>query len=177
MATDKAVKNVFIVHRLVIQNNALENDLSNYTLHIDSLIATLLKHGKHVVYLYSVPEARINPQLCGSTLPFGRKADLSGCSFPLGRELEVQRTDRALVATLKLKYPQLAVFDPSEVLCEGGVCRVIRDGKSLWMDDNHVSESASYLLGKAIVDATVPRWSFAATTRSTPNPPKSRPPP
>jgi len=153
MTKDETVKNVFVVHRNIIQNNTSAEDIADYQQRIDSLFERLVSHKKRVVYLYSVPEDRINPQLCGGNLPFGRKVDPSGCNFPLSREVEIQRTNRVIVFSLLKKYPTIEVFDPSEVLCKGGLCKTISNGKSIWMDDNHISESASYLQGEAIARA------------------------
>ena len=150
LAADDTVKNIFIVHRLVIQNTTPNAELESYQRRMDALFDVLLLRGKHVVNVYSVPEDRVNPQLCGSKLPFGRQVDLSGCNFPLSRELEIQRTDRELLAGLFKKHPDVEVFDPSEALCANGQCKTISNGKSIWMDDNHISESASYILGVAM---------------------------
>jgi peptidoglycan/LPS O-acetylase OafA/YrhL len=153
IATDSTVKNVFIVHRLVIQNDTTAADAMNYQHRMDAFLGKLIGHGKHVVYFYAVPEGRMNPQLCGSRLPFGRKTDLTGCNFPLLRELEIQRSDRKLVAGLLKKYPTVEAFDPSATLCKNGWCQTISNGRSSWMDDNHISESASYVQGEAVAQA------------------------
>ena len=147
---NETVKNVFVAHRNNIQNNTSVEDITDFQQRMDSLFERLVRHKKHVIYLYSIPEDRINPQLCTGNLPFGRKMDQSGCNFPLGRELESQRSYRAIVAGLLKKYPTIEIFEPSEVLCQGGLCKTINNGKSMWMDDNHISESASYIQGKAI---------------------------
>jgi len=150
MATDSNVQTVFVVHRLVLQNEASDADVGDYRQRMDTLFRTLVQAKKRVVYLFSVPEVRINPQLCGSELPFGRKADRSGCEFPLSRELALQKLNREVVAELLTAHPNVIVFDPADVLCLDGMCKSMRDGKTLWMDANHISESASYLQGEAI---------------------------
>jgi len=150
MVHSKNIKNVFIAHRLVMRRETLAPQLANYQNRIGTLIGTLIASGKNVIYLYPVPEIRSNPQLCGSTLPFGRAADQSACTFALARELEIQQTERALVSTWLKQYPALQTFDPASVLCPDAVCQTIRNGLPLWMDDNHITESASYLLGDAI---------------------------
>lgn len=153
MATQASVKTVFVIHRLVIQNEMSDAEVLDYRQRLDSLFKQLTEQKKRVVYLYSVPEGRLNPRLCGGTLPLGRKLDLSGCVFPLSRELDIQKTNRELVNGLLNKYSEVEVFDPAQVICRGGVCQAIRDGKPMWMDDNHISESASYLQGAAIAHA------------------------
>lgn len=153
MIENPTVQNIFVVHRNPIQNTSSAEDIADYRNRTDSLFDRLAKSKKQVVYLYSVPEARMNPELCGSVLPFGRKADLASCNFPLSRELGIQRTYREIIANLIKKYPEIQVFDPAEILCEGGSCKTISRGKPVWMDNNHISESASYVQGEAITRA------------------------
>ena len=153
MANDGTVKNIFIVHRLVITNDSTTVNIENYRQRMDALFGSLVGQGKHVIYFYSVPEARMNPELCGSRLPFGRKADLSGCVFPLRRELEIQDSDRELIAALLKKYPTVEIFDPSATLCKDDSCNIISNGRANWMDGNHISESASYVVGEVAAHA------------------------
>jgi hypothetical protein len=151
MVADNTVKDVFIVHRLVIKNESDPNDVETYKNRINDMLSRLIQHGKHVIYFQAVPEARIDPKLCGGELPYGRKADLSACNFPLKRELEYQRANRQLMEIWSENYSNLKVFDPSDLLCHAGLCQTIINGRTNWMDDNHLSESASYLQGDAVV--------------------------
>lgn len=153
MVEDPTVQNVFVVHHNSIQNNSSPEDVADYSKRIETLFERLVARKKNVVYLFSVPEARMNPELCGSMLPFGRQADLASCNFPLRRELDFQQKYREIIANLLGKYPQVNVFDPGEILCRGGFCQTISDGKPIWMDSNHISESASYLQGNVIAHA------------------------
>jgi peptidoglycan/LPS O-acetylase OafA/YrhL len=153
MASDARVKNVFIVHRNAIRNGSFAEDIADYRKRLNSLLERLVRQNKQVIYLYTVPEDRFNPELCGSKLPFGRQANLSGCNFPLSREQDHQRTYRKLIADLLQTYPMVKVFDPGPVLCPDGQCQTVRLGKPIWMDNNHISESASYLQGEALARA------------------------
>lgn len=80
----------------------------------------------------------------------GRKADGSKCNFQLARELGLQRLERELVSDWLKQFPNLQVFDPAPFLCPRGQCLVSREGQVLWMDDNHITETASYMLGEAM---------------------------
>lgn len=150
IAANPFVKNVFFVHRLSIQADSTPGDVAEYQSRLTSAIQRLIQHGKQVVYLQPVPELRFNPRLCADSLPFGRKADVSQCHFDLERELARQVTERKLVAEWQKQHAPLKVFDPADTLCPHKRCQAVSEGRVLWMDDNHISETASYLLGEAI---------------------------
>ena len=150
MSNQNAVRNVILAFRNTLANDAPEADRTEYRNRFADTIQRLEAHGKHVIVVYSVPEDRINPELCVASLPFGRKANLTACSFTAQRELEQQTTYRSLVAAVVAKHPDVQTFDPLPVLCPAGSCAVVRDGHAFWTDSNHISESASYIQGAAL---------------------------
>ena len=153
IVADPAVENVIVVHRLVIRSDSLDSDKLDYQRRLETAMGRLVQNGKHVVYVHPVPELRFNPRLCASKLPLGRQVDGSQCDFGLERELALQRANRDLVARWRQQFPTLEVFDPADTLCPIGRCQAVRDGQVLWMDDNHVSETGSYMLGAAMAKA------------------------
>jgi peptidoglycan/LPS O-acetylase OafA/YrhL len=150
MVENESVRNVLIVHRLVISKDSSPSDQADFEQRLGTALERLIRRGKQVVYVLPVPELRFNPRLCTNALPFGRKADVSSCDFPLSRELELQQIQRMLVDRWRAKFPGLVVFDPSSTLCPQGRCQAVRESRVLWMDDNHVSETGSYQLGEAL---------------------------
>ena len=142
------IKYVFISHRNGIENDASTRDISNFELSMRKTFD--LMEGKQIIYLMSVPEPRINPRLCIGKLPLGRKISADDCNFQLKRELSLQKIYRSTANSVLMSYPNIKVYDPSEFLCPKGICRTSQDGKAMWMDSNHISESASYLQGSAI---------------------------
>lgn len=150
LITNPSVKHVFIVHRLVIQPDSSQRDKTDYQQRMEFALERLMQAGRQVVYVLPVPELRFNPRLCISRLPLGRQVDAGKCDFPLERELTLQGADRALVTHWRKRFPSLEVFDPADTLCPEGHCKAVRDGSALWMDDNHVTETGSYVLGEAM---------------------------
>ncbi|HEY8099158.1 MAG TPA: acyltransferase family protein [Burkholderiaceae bacterium] len=146
------VKYVFIVHRNAISNQSPTDDVISYSALIDKTLDALSRSGKEITYLMSNPEVHLNPRLCTGKLPLGRVIDKESCTFPLSRELKLQQTYRTALSTILGKYPAVKVYDPANLLCQQGTCQVIQNGRTMWMDDNHISESASYLQGTAIVN-------------------------
>ena len=53
------------------------------------------------------------------------------------------------------KYPSVIVVDPSNYLCEGDVCPLTNNGKSIFKDENHLSYSGSLLLGQRLLDSHI----------------------
>jgi len=150
LTTNPAVKHVFIVHRLVLQPNSMQSDLTDYQNRMESTLARLIDAGRQVVYVLPIPELRFNPRLCTNKLPLGRQVDPGKCEFSVDREINLQVSERELVTLWREKFPSLEVFDPAVILCPEQRCLAIREGSALWMDDNHVTETGSYLLGEAM---------------------------
>jgi hypothetical protein len=150
MATNPSVKHVFIVHRLVVQPDSTPQDKADYQRRMASALAKLIQASRQVVYVLPIPELRFNPRLCVGKLPFGRQVDPAKCDFLLEREITLQETERALLTSWREKFPAMEVFDPADTLCPGHRCKAVLDGNAIWMDDNHVTETGSYLLGEAM---------------------------
>jgi hypothetical protein len=150
LTSSPAVKQVFIVHRLVVQPNSTQSDLMNYQNRMESTLARLIDAGRQVIYVLPIPELRFNPRLCTNKLPLGRQVDPGKCEFAVDREINLQAAERELVTRWRERFPSLEVFDPAAILCPEQRCLAVREGSALWMDDNHVSETGSYLLGDAM---------------------------
>ncbi len=55
---------------------------------------------------------------------------------------ELMKIDKPVLEslyTLKSEYPDLIIFDPFPLLCPGSTCSVLRDGKPLFFDQDHLS--------------------------------------
>jgi hypothetical protein len=150
LTTNRSVKHVFIVHRLVVQPDSTHSDLTDYQRRMESTLERLIQAGRQVVYVLPVPELRFNPRLCTSKLPWGRQIDPANCDFPLDREVGLQASERALVTHWRERFPSLQVVDPADTLCPEQRCVAVQDGNAMWMDGNHVTETASYMLGQAM---------------------------
>ena len=66
------------------------------------------------------------------------------------RELEMQVVYRNAVFEVLRSFPNITVFNPATVLCPDGQCSINSGETILWMDDNHITESASYIQGQKI---------------------------
>ena len=149
---NKNIKTVIIIHRNYLSNQSSSEDLNDYTNTLSETLNQLIGEGKSVIYFMAVPELRFNPRMCIGTLPLGRSIALDKCNYLLNREQELQKTYKLMLDKVLEKYPTVKVFDPSSILCRNGKCGAVKDGLVMYTDDNHISESASYLQGEALLN-------------------------
>jgi len=107
----------------------------------------LLTANKKVIYIYPVPELNFEPRLCVGALPLGRKNPVDSCSYPLARELGRQSSFRKNISGVLSQYSSVEAFDPADILCKEGICYAVIDGRVMYTDTNHLSESGSYMQG------------------------------
>lgn len=68
------------------------------------------------------------------------------CSMPRREYLEYRRQEDELLRGLRKKFPDLAVFDPIDSLCDQERCYLMRNGVLLFRDNHHLSVNGSKLL-------------------------------
>jgi len=148
IASNPSVKTVFIFHR----NREISSDAKreSFELAANKTFDTLLRAKKQVVYAYALPELNFEPRLCVGELPLGRKNPLNSCAYPIDRELDKQSGYRSSIIESLKKYPGVITYDPANFLCPNGICNAVMNGKVLFTDSNHLSESGSYMQGAAI---------------------------
>jgi hypothetical protein len=148
IANNPSVKTVFIFHR----NREISSDAirTSFELAANKTFNKLLQAKKRVIYSYALPELNFEPRLCVGELPLGRKNPVNSCTYPLNRQLDKQSGYRSSIRDILKKYPEISVYDPANFLCPNGVCNALIDGKVMFTDSNHLSESGSNMQGVAI---------------------------
>ena len=77
-------------------------------------------------------------------------AQSMNCTIPRV-QYESQRAKEApLIKAIELGMPNVKIFDPLDIFCDQTVCYLIKDGRSLYRDHNHLSEYGSSLIGREI---------------------------
>lgn len=109
-------------------------------------IDILLKSGKRVFIVYPIPECRFNvPHVLA--LSSGRYGKASLQNLNISKSDYLARANDIQVAFDAL--PDAANFHrikPADMLCNETLCLVSKDGKSLYFDDDHLSQAgAEYL--------------------------------
>ncbi|MBU3635460.1 acyltransferase [Polynucleobacter sp. es-GGE-1] len=148
IAHNPSVKTVFIFHR----NRDITSTTirESFELSVNETFNKLQQAKKRVIYSYVLPELNFEPRLCVGELPLGRKNPLDSCAYPLDRELDKQSGYRSSMKNVLMKHPDVRAYDPAIFLCPNGICNAVIDGKVMFTDSNHLSESGSNMQGAAI---------------------------
>jgi peptidoglycan/LPS O-acetylase OafA/YrhL len=118
---------------------------------LSTTIRELESAGKRVVFLVDNPAITLNPQACARKRPFQSLAASAVCSIP--REAYETRIAwyRALITRLQQRYPELLVYDPTELLCGSGDCSVMKDGAPLYAFTDHYSDYGSRIVAEGLM--------------------------
>jgi peptidoglycan/LPS O-acetylase OafA/YrhL len=132
--------------------NPSPSESAEYRAHLESIMqSTFLRlkaKGKRVIFIVDIPALEIDPRLCGKTRPFRLNASSEKDCSVRRRDFDEQRSDyRALLSSVFAAFPEVKVFDASSLLCTGEVCSGMQDGKILYLDKTHLSETGSVLVG------------------------------
>jgi peptidoglycan/LPS O-acetylase OafA/YrhL len=106
--------------------------------------------GKNIIYVMGIPEPGVNPRLCVGDLPLGRKRPSDSCQYPVEKFLSDNAVYRNAALQVIAQHPYVKVIDPHIYLCPLGTCSVIQSNHSMYMDENHLSQSGSTLIGREI---------------------------
>lgn len=110
-------------------------------------IARLERSGRQVILMVPPPWTRLSPVDCAIHRPFARSSTPT-CSIPLEKNEEEMGQFRNLFTQLKRRHPGLLVYDPTPVLCPGGVCNVLMMGHPVYRDTYHISDFGAELIAR-----------------------------
>ncbi len=109
-------------------------------------LAALDGAGKQIYLMMDQPELPYFPADC----LMGR----SDCRVPQAAVLARQKGYREMVAELALRYPNVHVFDPLPLFCDGQTCFFDRDGHVLYHDSHHLTKIGSDIYARAFLRET-----------------------
>ena len=100
-------------------------------------VSAILETGKTVVLVYPVPEVGFDVLSVGARL---KSRGVDPNSFERPRRLYSWR-QHEIVAMLEAipSHPRLVRIRPEAVMCSAASCRTFKDGRPLYIDDNHLS--------------------------------------
>jgi peptidoglycan/LPS O-acetylase OafA/YrhL len=152
ISKQNSIKTIIFVHRA--RDLVNPNDNIFFEKSARDTFDLLIKNGKNILYFYPVPELQIDPRLCVGSLPRARANMTEKCTFDLKQARESQNEYKLLIDKVLASYPTIKRFDPSTFLCdESGMCNAVVNGRSMFMDANHLSASGSMEQGKFLIDA------------------------
>jgi hypothetical protein len=124
------------------------------TAHFREALVRLTKAGKRVVILGPIPEP-------GFDLPDRLARDLwlgldpaQHTEYPEPAFADYATAARTMLTGAAQDLPGVVILDPAPLFCTpGGACRVVRDGRPLYFDANHLSLAGSALVVPPLAEA------------------------
>lgn len=146
IANKESIKKVIFSHRYAyLSDQSTKETFEKFEISMAQTFDMLLRANKQIIFLMPVPELRFDPRLCVGELPLGRSRPKNDCSYSLESELDRQFMVRQSILNILKHRPEIVVYEPSNFICPEGNCSLLIDGKIVFMDDNHLSESGSIL--------------------------------
>ncbi len=103
-------------------------------------IKTLRARGLKVVLIRDTPD--LSPDLA-AYCKFNPRFMPRNCTMTRREYVEYRRLEDGLLRALRENFPDLAVYDPIESLCDQARCYLMRDGELLYRDRSHLSVNGS----------------------------------
>lgn len=136
--------------------NAPGTDITNkwdkFAYGLDSAIAPLVQAGKNVIIVTDIPELPFLPNQCAARPFFAARE----CLIARAEVDARQRDLRAMLAGLKVRHPEIGLFDPLDIICGKEKCSIAQNGTILYSDSTHLSPRGSVIVGrklKAFIDS------------------------
>jgi hypothetical protein len=117
---------------------------------LEESVGQLSRAGKTVYLVQDQPHFRFNPALLTETRAIRPRYLLSHLLVPRGRWIagdfapvpvsSKEETCRRIVAGIAAKYPNVRVIDLRSELCSGDSCRFAFEGRTLYVDEDHLSD-------------------------------------
>ena len=120
------------------------SDKSAFKNGYDYLVNALLKLKKRVIFVTDVPHLKYNDRRCFQSLSYN-KLD---CRYTSNEHKIANQSYRRKVDLLKMRFPEITIYDPTKLFCDDLYCGVIKDNKSLYIDSHHVSAYGSSIIIK-----------------------------
>jgi peptidoglycan/LPS O-acetylase OafA/YrhL len=103
-----------------------------------------------VILAYDTPSLPYEARDCLDIRPFPKRQK-KDCTVSATAERARQASFRQLAMRLVADHPQVAIFDPLPVFCDGVSCRLVRGEQVLLRDQNHLSVTGSHLYANAFL--------------------------
>lgn len=106
--------------------------------------------GKQVVIIYGVPELNFDPAECLPANDFFTVRRIKApCGVPFQAYFARQSSYLAWVTEILQRHPDVWVFDPSDSLCQRGVCHAKFGEHVYYSDSHHLNTAGSrYLMDR-----------------------------
>ena len=116
------------------------NKIEIFNYGISMAVKKLLASNKDVYVLMDIPELPYFPQDCLKGRPH--------CEVEVAEIIKRQDNNRKSLEKLKSDFPDVKIFDPTNIFCNEMVCSYKKDGIILYRDSHHLSIDGSDYYGK-----------------------------
>ena len=107
--------------------------------------------GKQVILVLGIPELGFLPEECLIGRPFELRRIRTPCGVRRDAFTARNAAYRDLVGRVQMRVPALRVFDPTQIFCDGTVCRAMERSHLLYSDGNHLTLAGSRLVATALI--------------------------
>jgi peptidoglycan/LPS O-acetylase OafA/YrhL len=118
-------------------------------------VSELIKTGKQIIFLDTMPRLPFDIRECIYARPFGKSSMASkrniidACGIARARHDENVAPFRSALRDVENQFPQMLVFEPDKYVCSDIFCDARADGKIIYRDGGHLSLSGSkWLVGR-----------------------------
>lgn len=118
-------------------------------------IKLIKKANKKIVFLIDTPSLKINPEICVEPpLPIRAvfKRIPSFCNGASEDDMVSRVEYKKFIQLLRLEHPDIFFYDPYNIFCSDGKCKVFDGLKILYQDDHHLSIYGSQYLVNSLVE-------------------------
>ena len=120
-----------------------------FYLGLSQTIRSLLDAGKHVVLVVDNPEFPFDIGTCArSDLLGGLFASMKNCVLPRRAFDDRISIYSAMLGRIKNEFPQLAIYDPTSLICDRSACSPWHGDRLLYRDRDHLSLYGSDFVGR-----------------------------
>lgn len=115
---------------------------------IELAVRELARAGKRIIIIASNPEMGIRiPQAAAQLAMVGQVETLA---ISKEEHVKFSASAREFIDNLSKTYAGVEIFDPAEALCDDEMCPMVRDGKPMLFDDNHLSRAGAAIAVQSI---------------------------
>lgn len=112
----------------------------------------LFSHKKSIVFVIDNPDLDFEPRTCVAGRPLRINDYRKDCYIAKEQYLSRSSTYRHLVLSVLKDYPNVKVFDMANYFCDDQHCVAKKDGKVLYLDDNHLSLAGAELVANDLIN-------------------------
>lgn len=134
----------------LLTNPQNQDNLDIFGQAMEQTLKQLLGAGKEIIFVIDTPELGFDPKTCVDYMPMKLTSRVQKTPCAIAKTEFEKRSNiyRTKVAEILYKFPTVKLWDTSKSLCDDQYCWVIRDGKILFRDSEHLSLDGSHYLGE-----------------------------